>query len=193
MLDEALLARFIESFGKFEDLIASNPVPHELDGGTDAEFGFQRWKPVAHKTDVNALNDVYARIPGPLPALYEQLVLSYRWLEVYLNDHLRLLANPPGPGLLGLTRNMAADPAFVNVLFPLGLVPFGKAGDSYDPVCFDLSNRVNDVDCRIVRVEHESVLCNGRVGETWVLSDSFRSLVDSYANGGEKAAAASGG
>src|SRR3954453_7688457 len=98
MLEDATLARFIESFEKFDDMRAPHPVPPEMDGGTDAEYGFQRWKPIALKTDVNALNDVYARIPGPLPELYERLVLNYRWLEVNLDDRLRLLGNPPGRG-----------------------------------------------------------------------------------------------
>jgi hypothetical protein len=110
-----------------------------------------------------------------------------------LSDDLRLLANPPGPTLRGLAECIAADPAFVDVLFPLRLVPFGKAGSSYDPVCFDLASRVSDADCRIVRVEHESVLCDNRVGDTWVVSDSFRSLVASFASGGGEIGRTSGG
>ena len=35
-------------------------------------------------------------------------------------------------------------------------------------------------------------LCSDRVGETWVVSDSFRSLVALYVNGGEKGATAGG-
>jgi len=180
MHDDSTLARFIESFGKFDGMRAPHPVTTEFDGGTDPQYSDQRWKPALIATYVSALKGLYARIPGPLPPLYEQLVLTYRWLEVYLDDHLRLLGNPPGPDLLGLTQNITADPAFVNVLFPLGLVPFGKAGESYDPVCFDLAKRAGDGDCRIVRVEHESVLCDDRVGEHWVISDPFRSLIDSH-------------
>jgi len=183
MLDDALLARFIDSFGNFDDFRALDPVPTELNGGTDFERGYPKWKPAAIATDVSALKDFYARIPGPLPALYEQLALTYRWLEVYLGDSLRLLANPPGPALRGLADSIAVDPVFVEILFPLGLVPFGKAGDIYDPVCFDLRSPVGEGDCKIVRVEHESVLCDGRVGETWLVSDSFRALVATLANG----------
>src|SRR5687768_17456801 len=91
--DDALLARFIESFAKFDDLIATDPIPAELDGGWDPEWRFPKWKPAAIATDVDSLKRFYERIPGPLPALYERLVLNYRWLEVYLNDDLRLLAN----------------------------------------------------------------------------------------------------
>ncbi len=193
MLDDAILASFVESFAKFDDLMAMDPVPPELDDGTDSQWGYQKWKPASVSTVAEALKELYQQIPGPLPALYERLVLNYRWLEVYVSDDLRLLANPPGPTLRGLAENIAADAVFVDVLFPLRLVPFGKAGDSYDAVCFDLANRAGDADCRIVRVEHESVLCDSRVGDTWVVSDSFRSLVASLANCGGEIGHASGG
>ncbi|HVS72720.1 MAG TPA: hypothetical protein VHQ47_15800 [Phycisphaerae bacterium] len=191
MSDECLLARFVESFGRFEELLALESAPAELDGGPDPGDGYRRWKPVAVRTEVGALEGFYARIPGPLPALFEKLALSYRWLEVYLDDDVRLLANPPGAGLGGLAENMAADPVLRNVLFPLGLVPFGRAGGSYDPLCFDLSGRVGEGDCRVVRVEHESVLCNERVGETWMVAESFRLLVGSFVDG-ERAAGCGG-
>jgi hypothetical protein len=36
MSDECLLARFVESFGRFEELLTLESVPPELDGGTDS-------------------------------------------------------------------------------------------------------------------------------------------------------------
>src|SRR5690242_15812018 len=98
MLDGKRLSQFIESFGDSDDLISFDSIPAELDGGTDLE-GYPKWKPVAIATDVSALKGLYAKIPGPLPALYERLALTYRWLEVNVGDQLRLLANPPGPTL----------------------------------------------------------------------------------------------
>jgi hypothetical protein len=43
-------------------------------------------------------------------------------------------------------------------------------------MCFDLNARQRG-DCRIIQVEHESVLCHDRIGETWVRYTSFRELV----------------
>jgi hypothetical protein len=64
-------------------------------------------------------------------------------------------------------------------LIPAGFVQFGKGPDfDYDPVCFDLTHRVTDGDCRIVKFDHEEILCNYRLVEVGELAPSFRRLVE---------------
>lgn len=180
MSDADLLERFVRSFQEFDELLANEPVPQELDGGLDdSRWARQKWKPVAIATGPAALAEVYRKLPGRLPPLYESLVLSYRWLDVELGSVVRLLPNPPGPTLQGLLINITADRAFVEVLLPLGLIPFGKAcGGSYDPLCFDTKHRNAEGDCPVLRVEHEAVLCDLRLGETRRVTASFRDLVE---------------
>ena len=48
----------------------------------------------------------------------------------------------------------------------------------YDPVCFDLGTRLSDGDCRIVKFDHEEILCNQRLVEVAELAPSFRQLID---------------
>jgi hypothetical protein len=174
--DDKLLARFVATFAQLDDLtcLPREPPPAELmhrDPG-----GGHRWCPAAIATGRDQLEALYRKIPGPFPALYERLVLSYRWLEVDLGT-ARLLPNTPGPRLDGLADAMLRDPVLINTLLPARLIPFGKATDvCYDPVCFDLHSRKRD-DCPIIQVEHESVLCHDRIGKTWVRYPSFRELV----------------
>ena len=121
--------------------------------------------------------DLHGAVPGPLPPLYEQIILSYRWAEVDVG-RLRLLANLP-PGLRGLAGAIRLDEGLYNVLSPAGFVQFGKGPDmDYDPVCFDLGTRLSDGDCRIVKFDHEEILCNKRLVEVAELAPSFRQLVD---------------
>jgi len=123
------------------------------------------------------MRSIYARIQAPFPPLYEQLVLTYRWLEVDLQT-VRLLANPPGATLDGLGGEIFRDPILANVLIPRGFVPFGRATDlNYDPVCFDLNGKRSDGDCPIVQFEHEAILCDDRIGERWIRYPSFRELM----------------
>jgi hypothetical protein len=63
------------------------------------------------------------------------------------------------------------------LLFPLGLIPFGYASDNYDPLCFDTRRRDGDGNCPVIRVEHEAVLRDLRLGESWEVAESFRSLM----------------
>ena len=188
MSDTDLLDKFVASFHKFDDMVADGPVPSQLDGGVDdSRWARQIWTPARRRSDANAIAQVYQRIPARLPPMYEQLILSYRWLEVELGGIVRLLANPPGPAFQGLINHMTADPELCAVLFPLGLIPFGKAsGGNYDPICFDTQRRNSSGDCPIVRVEHESLLCNGQVGQTWQVASTFRGLVRSIINRANK-------
>ena len=47
----------------------------------------------------------------------------------------------------------------------------------YDPVCFDIKSRKLGGDCRIVKIDHEEILCNYRVKVVSELAPSFYQLV----------------
>jgi hypothetical protein len=93
--DLALLKRFVASFGMSDDRVdienASDVVG--LVGDTRDDNGLLRWALRAIETPPAVLNDVYKRLPGPFPTLYERLLLSYRWATVDL-EVVSLLANP---------------------------------------------------------------------------------------------------
>jgi hypothetical protein len=63
-------------------------------------------------------------------------------------------------------------------LGPAGFIQFGRApGGHFDPVCFDTKSRNGKKDCRIVRIDHEEVLCNYRVKVVEEIAPSFERLV----------------
>jgi hypothetical protein len=120
---------------------------------------------------------VYAKLPAHFPRLFELLVLSYRWAEIDLGTY-RLLANPPGSDLTGLLRQISKDPSLWEALLPAGFMQFGMGPDmDYDPVCFDIKTRKQGGDCRIVKIDHEEILCNNRVKVVSELAPSFYQLV----------------
>ena len=81
---------------------------------------------------------------------------------------------------MALSSRITADPILFEVLFSHGLIQFGRAaGGSYDPICFDARRRRTDGDMPIVRLEHEAILCNERLGDSWEVARSFRLLVES--------------
>jgi hypothetical protein len=174
--DDDLIARFVATFKRLDDLIClpSEPSPPELASPDSDEW--DRWRPATIVTDREQLENLYRKVLGPFPALYEQLVLTHRWLEVHLGT-VMLLPNPPGPTLDGLAGAILGDPVLIATLLPAGLIPFGKvSGGGYDPMCFDL-NASKRGDCPIIQVEHESILCHDRIGQTWQRYPSFRELV----------------
>lgn len=156
----------MEDTGLVSDFVKAFPVLGEIHS-----FEFT--------SDKSLLSPLYGRLPAPFPPLYEQLVLSYRWSgEVELRC-LRLLANPGTSDFAGLTEQIFRDEGLVESLIPGGFVQFGKGpGVNYDPVCFDLrGRRRKDGDYRVVRLDHEEILCHCRIREVAELAPSFRELM----------------
>jgi hypothetical protein len=178
--DLKLLSEFVACFGRWDELtLWRNPelATSELATGEEDEIGTKLWRPLRFGTPPAALDSLYKVLPARLPRLYERLVLSYRWAAVDLQRY-SLLANPPGPDLSGLLQAMSKDPGLWEALLPAGYIPFGRGPDmDYDPVCFDFRRGHSDQDCRIVKIDHEEILCHYRVKEVAELAPTFRELV----------------
>jgi hypothetical protein len=189
MTDTELIDAFVGEFTRGEPLMlfrrsirgamADDVVPlliepwHDEDKEIDE---WAKWRPLRIRTSRAALETLYERVPGPLPPLYEQSILSCHWGEVDL-DEFRLLPNFPPP-LDGLVSVLRADSVTFRALSSQGLVQFGMGPDvDYDTVCFDLNRRVADGDCAVVKVDHEEILIHERLCVVGVLAPSFRELV----------------
>jgi hypothetical protein len=183
LTDDELIAQFVETFCKLDGdcwTTLRDPPPDELNAGSDLDpENWDRilWRPARIEATRDDLQALYYRLSAKFPPLYERLIVSWRWLEVYLY-RIRLLANPPGPELKGLGDNILRDPVFVEYLESKGYVPFAFDGSSYNPVCFDTNHRRSDGDCPIIAFEHEAMLSFHRIGASWKLWDSFRDLMD---------------
>ncbi len=168
--DEQLLAEYVAAFGILDDL-------ENYD-----EFGGARRQPQKVATAPFALTNLYSGLgltgvgSSRFPTLYETLLLSYRWGGVEL-DHYCLFANEPGEDFAPLLSAIRRDKSLSETLEANGYIPFGQVADRYDPLCFDLRQQQKEGDCRIVRIDHEAILCRGRIGEITEIAHSFRSLV----------------
>jgi hypothetical protein len=176
--EESLLRSFVASFEKLDDMRRMDgvePVSPELFVGDVDEYGRTRWRPVEVSTDRGSLGPIYSKLPAKFPHLYELLVLSYRWAEVDLRV-FTLMANPPGPSL---NRLLERDPHLWGFLLKRGFIQFGKGpGGDYDPVCFDFGSRKKKGrDFRIVKIDHEEILCYERLKVSKELAPSFEELV----------------
>jgi hypothetical protein len=178
-----LLASFVDAFELLDDRWVSQgdgtggDMTPVLAAPWD-EQGWSHWRPI--RTDVPrtaVTEDLGGLLSAPLPSLYEQLVMSYRWAEVDLG-RIRLLPNLP-PGLKGLAGAIRRDRGIYDVLSPAGYFQFAKGpGVDYDPVCFDLGMRLRDGDCRIVKFDHEQILCYGRLVKEAAPAPSLRRLIE---------------
>ncbi len=183
MSDRKLIQQFVDSFAKLDDMLLLESNYPELVVDQTAEDWetwntIPVWQPASISTPLEALDSLYNAIGGgPLPCLYEALVLSFRWLEVDLKV-FQLFANPPGEGLEGLINSISQSQySTESLLFPR-YIPFARAGAGlHDPVCFDISQMSDQLDCPIVRIDHEALLCDSKIIERAWPWKSFRDAV----------------
>jgi hypothetical protein len=133
------------------------------------------WRPLKVAADYAALEGLLANLPGRLPPLFELLLLSYRWAQVDVGL-CELIANPPGPDLMGFLKEMSRDRGLWESLRPASYVQFGKGYD-YDPICFDMSAREKNGERKIVKISHEEILCNYRVKVVAEIAPTFEQFV----------------
>ena len=179
--DDALLAQYISTFEKL-DYLDTMEVSDALCIRSE-EAIMKRWKSRHSITPPSTLSTLYKELgllgsgATRFPPLYEALILAYRWAEVDL-DTYRLYANDFAKDFSPLSACMRRDKVLYATLVPNGYFPFGKGADvDYDPVCFDFRQRQNNGDCRIVKLDHEAILCYGDIGEITELAPNFRTLV----------------
>jgi hypothetical protein len=177
---DALLEQFVGSFKKLDDMAANKelfPIAWELRSGELNQIGWPLWKPARGDTERSCLEPLYAKLPCRFPPLFERLVLTYRWAEVEVGSCM-LLANPLGPDLSRFMVQISQDPGLWQALIPAGYIQFGRAaGGHYDPVCFEVKSSRKSGDCRIVRIDHEEILCNNRVKVMGQVALNFEELV----------------
>jgi hypothetical protein len=175
MSDDELIAGFLASLDIDQFHTHEKPPPPELNAGIDAEeWNTILWKPACIETPKSELVPIYDRLHTRFPPLYERLILTWRWLDVWM-DNARLFSNPPEPSLNTFARQVFKDPVFEEYLIANGYILFGL--DDYDPLCFDTNRRLPDGDCIVVKFEHEAMLSHYRIGESWVLWHSCRAMM----------------
>jgi len=133
---------------------------------------------VEHSTSRRALDALYDRLPFRLPALFEDLLLTYRWKNVYLYDVFRLLDNPPGRDDLSEFLEKVFDDEFLGpVCLAHGFIQFGFHYDRYDPLCFDSNGVDSPEKYEVVLLDHELVLQHEKMKKIAILASSFEDLI----------------
>src|ERR1700693_636689 len=113
-------------------------------------------------------------LPAPLRALDTHLSVGRNRLA-----SVPLAGQPAGHGLEWTVYCNVCGRYLVGLPYPFGLHSIRIGTDvDYDPVCFDLSSRNKTGDCRIVKIDHEEILCNNRIRVVAELAKSFQQLVE---------------
>ena len=177
---DLLLSQHVASFEKLDELSEFPeiyPVTGALAVSKPDGYDMVAWRPRRTDPEPALLEPLYAKLPARFPPLFERLLLTFRWADVDLQTYT-LIANPPGPDLEGFFGVISKDRGLWDALIPGGYLRFAKGPDTdYDPVCFDLKSRKKNREMRVVKIDHEEILCNYRLKVVAELAPSFEQLV----------------
>jgi len=182
---DLLLSQYVASFEKLNELTEFPdiyPIVGLLATSGPDEYGMVAWRPRRTEPEPSLLEPLYAKLPAKFPSLFERLLLTYRWAEIDLEQY-RLLPNPPSADLQGFLQEMSSDKGLWGALIPAGYLQFGRGPDiDYDPVCFDVGSRKKNREMRVVKIDHEEILCNYKIKVVAELAPSFEHLVQQTIN-----------
>jgi len=180
-----MLSHYVSSFEKLGELRAypsTDPIASTFAISEPDERGRVAWRPRRTETKVELLDQLYAKLPARFPPLFERLLLTFRWAEVDLKIYT-LMANPLGPDFVPFLSEISRDRGLWEALVPAGYLRFAKGPDmDYDPVCFYMNSKKKSREMRVVKIDHEEILCHYRVKVVAELAPSFEALVQSTIN-----------
>jgi hypothetical protein len=122
------------------------------------------------------LGQLENQLPKRLPQSLDRFLSGYSFPSFDVGG-ISLFGWGPEPNEFFAAAS-AAKGSLSELLLPAGYIQIGRpdTGD-FDAVCIDVNSKAQNREHRIVRADHEEILCNWRVkisGELW---PSFRSLV----------------
>jgi hypothetical protein len=176
---ELLIERYVATFEKLDEMVdygISGDVTPQLAISEPDEFGWVHWRPLKVNTEASFLE------PSMKKFLRDSRHCSSDWCSLIgglksICNRIVLLANPPGLDLSRLLQSMSKAPAMWAAVLQAGYIQFAKGPDlDYDAVCFDVSSRKKNGDSRIVKIDHEEILCNNRVKVVAEVAPSFEQL-----------------
>src|SRR5882757_2652299 len=102
-------------------------------------------------------------LPKRFPASYRFLVTRYTFPS-FAAGSLQLSGNPGDDQPDELSSVIFKDRLIADTSLKAGYIQFARPeGGSYDPICFDSKLPANNREFRIVRLDHEEILCHGRI------------------------------
>jgi hypothetical protein len=134
--------------------------------------------PIRHEDNAPRLSGLEEKLPKRLPQSFESFLSRYSFPPF---DVVGItFFGWESDSNLYITEALAAAGSLSELLIPAGYVQIGRPdGGDFDAICFDLKQKPQNREYRIVQVDHEDILCNWKVRVTGQRWHSFISLIES--------------
>jgi hypothetical protein len=135
--------------------------------------------PIRAENNASRLDSFQAKLPKRLPQSFESFLSRYSFPTFNIAGIALFAWDSEENPYVHEAR--AAKGSLSELLLPAGYVQVGQPDTgSFDAVCFNLSERNQNRECSVVRIDHEEILCNWRVKVSHKLFSSFLSLVEDF-------------
>lgn len=117
--------------------------------------------------------DLESQLPERLPFSFRSLVTRYSF-SAFNAGAISFFSNLGDGSDEELSIAIFRDRAITDATLKAGYIQFARpVGGSYDPVCFDTNHSSKNREFPIVQLDHEEILCNGKIRMVGMLADSF--------------------
>jgi hypothetical protein len=142
-----------------------------------SEMVKSRGVPIRAEANAARLRAFEAKLPKRIPESFESLLSRYSFPEF---DVLGItLFGWDSESSQYTMEALGPKNSFSELLIPAGYVQIGRPDTgNFDAICFDLNHQAQNREYRIVRVDHEDILCNWKVRVTGELWPSLIKLVE---------------
>jgi len=114
-----------------------------------------------------------AKLPRRFPVSFRSLLTRYAFTPFDAGG-LSFFANMGNDSPDELSVAIFNDPIIAGATLEASFIQFARpVGGNYDPVCFDARRTASNREFPIVRLNHEEVLCYGRIRVSERVADSF--------------------
>jgi hypothetical protein len=134
--------------------------------------GYSGWRIVRHDNAAR-IEGLERRIGRRFPPSFRDLASRYSF-PAFEYGPLMFFANAAEETFWDLSRKLFLDPVMSPLLLRAGFIQIGNPYFyNYDPVCFDCN--LSKEETRLVRLDHEAILCRG---EILVIDETAPSFVE---------------
>jgi hypothetical protein len=140
------------------------------------------WRIVA-SAGASWLAEVESQLPFPLPPTLRSLVSRYLFPSFDAGPLTFFSVGCESDRLLEFRWAILGDRYMSPFLLKNGFVQFARpAGGHYDPVCFDLRGSRRKQEPKVVRIDHEEILCSERLRIVETIAPGLDVLLEEMAH-----------
>ena len=179
---DALIDKFVERVNACpREPLYEYEISPSVRVGAQADEIYGQWDwAIKPYENIDWVENLEKKLPAAFPAAFRSLIRRYIFPHFEFAP-IQFFGNTPEAKAESweLRTGIFNDKHLSKCLLEHGFIQFARpdTGD-YDAICFDTNSQKRHSEYLIVRVDHESILCNDKIQVTEIIAPSFHGLIE---------------